>query len=99
MEKYQKELDKLFKEYNWDYWSPHEMLVRILEECGELARLVNHQFGPKKKKTTEAEQEMEEEAGDILYALICFANANNINLDSAIQKSINKARVRDKDRF
>jgi NTP pyrophosphatase (non-canonical NTP hydrolase) len=42
---------------------------------------------------------MEEELGDILYTLICFANKNNISLDKAIEKSFAKVMERDKDRY
>ncbi len=53
----------------------------------------------KKKKTSEAEQDMEEEVGDILYTLACFANQNGLDLDRAFKKSFNKVAVRDKHRF
>jgi NTP pyrophosphatase (non-canonical NTP hydrolase) len=99
MEKYQKELDEAFKELGWGYWTPHEILVRLMEETGELARLVNHLYGPKKKKDSEAEQDVEEEIGDIIYTLICYANANGLSLDKAIRKSLDKVIARDKDRF
>jgi NTP pyrophosphatase (non-canonical NTP hydrolase) len=99
MKKYQRELDNWFKENDWKYWSPHEILARLMEECGEFARLVNHIHGPKKKKSTEAQQDLEEEIGDIIYTLICYANSNNINLDKAIKKSFAKVIKRDKDRF
>lgn len=96
---YQKELDNWFKEKNWKYWQPLSILARLYEECGEFARLVNHLYGEKPKKDTEKEQELEEEMGDILYTLICFANSHNIDLDNAIRKSLDKAMTRDKDRF
>jgi len=70
-----------------------------MEEVGELARLVNHEFGPKKKKDTEAPQDFEDEIGDVIYTLICFANINNIDLDKAIKRSFNKVMNRDKNRF
>lgn len=98
MEKYQKELDALFKKQGWEYWEPLAMTARLFEEGGEFARLVNHVYGPKKKKLSEHEQDMEEEMGDIMYVLICFANAHHISLDEAIRKSIDKAATRDKDR-
>jgi len=65
----------------------------VVEEVGELARLINHDYGPKKKKSTEAHQQMEDEIGDILYALSCLANTHNIDLDQALQKSIDKVEV------
>lgn len=99
MEKYQKELDQWFKENNWQYWTPHEMLARLYEEGGELARLINHLYGPKKKKPEEVEQEMKEEIGDMIYTLMCIANSENINLDEATRVSLDKVMKRDKERY
>ncbi|MDP3052924.1 MAG: nucleotide pyrophosphohydrolase [bacterium] len=99
MKKYQKELDKWFKENDWKYWSPLSILARLYEECGEFARLVNHLYGEKLKKSNEKGQELEEEIGDIIYTLICFANSNKIDLDKAIRKSLDKVIKRDKNRF
>ncbi len=96
---YQAELDQWFKEKGWDYWKPHEIFTRLGEEVGEFARLINHLHGPKKKKAGEQEQDIEEEIGDILYTLICYANSNKLDLDRAIRKSFDKVIVRDKDRY
>jgi NTP pyrophosphatase (non-canonical NTP hydrolase) len=95
----QKNIDLWFKTNDWSYWSPHENLARLVEEVGELARLINHEHGPKQKKPDEAEQVIEEEIGDILYALACLANTHDINLDEALQKCIVKVETRDKNRF
>ena len=99
MDAYQKEVDAWFKEKQWPYWDPFVILARLFEEGGELARLVNHLHGPKKKKASEPEQDLEEEVGDILYTLVCFANAEGLNLDRAMRKSLDKVASRDKDRF
>ncbi len=99
MKKYQEQVDVWFKENKWEYWQPLAIVARLFEEGGEFSRLVNHVYGPKKKKVDEVVQDMEEEIGDIIYTLICFANSHNIDLDKAIQKSIDKVVVRDKDRF
>jgi len=99
MNKEQQKIDEWFTQKEWPYWSPHEMLARLTEEMGELARLVNHEYGPKKKKETEANQHFSEEIGDVLYTLACFANTHDINLDEALQESINKVETRDKKRF
>ena len=95
----QKQIDNFFKANDWPYWSTHENFTRLVEEVGELARLVNHEYGPKPRKTDEAAQAMEEEIGDILYSLACLGNIHNINLDEALQKSIDKVESRDKNRF
>lgn len=99
MNKEQKEINEWFKEKAWSYWSPHEILARVIEEVGEFARLVNHEYGPKKKKSNERTQEFQDEIGDILYTLACFANTHDIDLDAALQGSLDKVKVRDKDRF
>ncbi len=99
MNKHQKALDEFFKEQNWSYWKPHEILARLIEETGEFARLINHEYGPKKKKDSESAQHFEEEIGDILYTLTCFANSHNINLDEALKRSLDKVVERDKNRF
>ena len=95
----QKRIDAFFKENNWPYWSPHQILARLVEEVGELARLINHEYGPKKKKSEEAVQNVEEEIGDVLYALACLANTHDVNLDEALLKSVEKVASRDKNRF
>lgn len=99
MDKYQKELDEFYKANNWPYWSQLSILARLMEETGEFARIVNHLYGDKKKKLSEEEQDLEDEMGDIMYTLICFANSNNLSLDNAIRKSMDKVVKRDKDRF
>lgn len=99
MEEYQKEVDAWFTEQGWEYWEPLAITARLFEEGGEFARLVNHVYGPKKKRLEEEVQDMEEEMGDIIYTLICFANAHGISLDSAIRKSLDKVVVRDKNRY
>ncbi|MES2994547.1 MAG: nucleotide pyrophosphohydrolase [Patescibacteria group bacterium] len=99
MDKYQKEVDAWFKEKGWPYWEPLAITARLFEEGGEFARIVNHVYGPKKKRLDEEKQDMEEEIGDIIYTLICFANSHGISLDDAIRKSIDKVSSRDKDRY
>ena len=99
MNAHQQTLDKWFKEKGWEYWSPLSILARLMEETGEFARLVNHLYGDKPKRDDEKEQNLEEELGDILYTLMCFANSKGIDLDKTIQKTFDKVMSRDKDRY
>lgn len=99
MKEYQKELDSWFKEKGWPYWEPLAIMTRLMEEVGEFARLVNHIHGPKKKKPDEEDQDIEEEVGDVIYTLICYANSNGLDLDRAIRKSMDKVVDRDRERF
>jgi len=99
MIKEQKRIDRWFKKKNWEYFSPLAGLARLIEEVGEFARIINHVYGEKKKKDSETSQDVEDELGDILYALACFANKNGFDLDTALEKSIKKVESRDKDRY
>ncbi len=92
-------MDEWFKKEGWQYWEPLAITARLFEEGGEFARLINHIYGSKKKKPDERKQDIEEEIGDIIYTLICFANENGIDLDVAIRKSLDKVVKRDKDRY
>lgn len=84
---------------NGGYWPPLSMLARLTEETGELAREYNHRFGAKKKKVSEGEAELGMELADVLFILICMANAEGIDLDAAFSKMLEKLRVRDAGRF
>lgn len=95
----QKEVDDYIGQYKEGYFPPFEMLARMTEELGELAREVQHVHGMKKKKTTEAKKSMEEELGDLLFVLICFANAEKIDMQKAHDRIMEKFRVRDQDRW
>lgn len=64
-----------------------------------MARILNHQYGDKPKKPDEEHNELADELADIIYAVICLANSQHIELDRAMQKSIKKLSTRDKDRF
>lgn len=74
-------------------------MARLSEEVGELAREVNHYHGEKPKKATEKEKTIEEELGDIIFVLSCFANSLDIDLSEAFDLSISKTETRDKDRW
>lgn len=95
----QTEVDTWIQQVGGGYWSPHANLARIAEEVGELARLVNHQYGPKPKKPEEQAQELGEELADIIFAIICLANSEDIDLQTSLEQVIAKVWVRDRNRY
>lgn len=95
----QKQVDDWVQGYKVPYWPIMDNLAHLTEEVGEVARALNHQFGSKPKKDTEAQQHLDEELADVLFTVICIANSQNINLDDAFAKVMNKCYTRDKDRF
>jgi len=97
--KYQEAVHTWISQYKDGYWDPFKILARLMEEVGELSREINHEFGFKKKKADEKPSSKEEEIGDILFTLICMANSQDIDIDKAFGKALDKAWNRDKDRF
>lgn len=95
----QKEVDDYISQFKEGYWPPHENLVRLMEEVGELAREVSHLHGSKKKKADEKPSSTEEELGDILFCVACLANQLNVDLSAAFQKTMQKYSTRDKNRY
>ncbi len=95
----QTEVDKWINNHKSSYWKPHEILARISEENGELAREINHKYGPKKKKDNESEGRISEELGDILFSIICMANSEGISLDKSFGEAMEKCYGRDDKRF
>ncbi|MEK3808310.1 nucleotide pyrophosphohydrolase [Metabacillus sp. SLBN-84] len=99
MKDLQKEVDEYIGQFKEGYFSPLAMMARLTEEMGELAREINHTYGEKPKKDTEKEKKIEEEAGDILFVLICLANSLQIDLEEAHDLVMKKFTTRDKDRW
>jgi NTP pyrophosphatase (non-canonical NTP hydrolase) len=99
MKNLQKQVDRWIRQYKIEYFKPLEILARLTEEVGELARELNHIYGPKKKKSSEDKKEMSDEMGDIIFTIICLANSHKIDLDDSFKKVMDKCYGRDKDRW
>ena len=99
MENLQQEVDLYINSFEEGYFPPMELVARMTEELGELSREVQHVYGMKKKKTTEAVKSLEEETGDLLFVLICFANSQGISLEKALRDVLEKFKKRDADRW
>ena len=96
---YQQQIDDTVQQYVTPYWSPLSIFARIAEEVGEVSRILNAQYGDKPKKPNEEHEDLGDELADIVYAVICLANREGIDLDPHMQNAINKLLTRDKDRF
>ncbi len=96
---YQQKIDKTLQPYAKPYWDPLSNLARLIEEVGEVSRILNHQYGDKPKKPAEPEQVLGDELADVIYTVICIANSQVVELDGHLEKAIAKLETRDKDRF
>ncbi|MFN2572195.1 MAG: nucleotide pyrophosphohydrolase [Gemmatimonadales bacterium] len=92
-------VDQWVGQFGVGYFSPLAYVVRLAEEVGELAREVNHQFGPKPKKPEEAPGSIPMELADILFVVVCIANSQKIDLDDAFATMMAKVTSRDAARW
>lgn len=95
----QAEVDRWIGRFEDGYWPPLANLARLAEEVGELARLLNHLHGPKRKKEIEDEQELALELGDILFVLAVIANQHDLDLSDAFRRTLAKYEERDAGRW
>jgi len=91
--------DAWISQFEEGYWPPLVNLARLMEEVGELARELNHRFGAKTKKPEEPEQDLALEMADILFVLLVMANQQKIDLSEALERVLEKYRLRDSDRW
>lgn len=95
----QRRVDGWISQHQAGYWPPLANLARLIEETGELARLLNHLEGHKPKKPGEAEQDLGLELADIIYTVICLANTHHIDLQDAFERVLHKVETRDAGRY
>ncbi len=96
---YQKRIDEELQQYEKPYWAPLSILARMIEEVGEVSRIINHKYGDKPKKPNEEHEDLADELADVLYTVICMANREGIELDEPLNRVIAKLSTRDKGRF
>jgi NTP pyrophosphatase (non-canonical NTP hydrolase) len=95
----QQEVHDYISQFQEGYFQPMTLVVRLAEELGELAREVNHRYGEKPKKETEAEGSILMELGDLVFVIACLANSLNIDLSEAHRKVMHKFATRDANRW
>ena len=70
----------------------------LMEEVGEVARIMARQYGEQSFKKSDTEINLADEMADVLFVLICLANQTGIDLTDALEKNMMKKNVRDAER-
>jgi NTP pyrophosphatase (non-canonical NTP hydrolase) len=98
----QEKVDQWIKTIGVRYFNELTNTAILMEEVGEVARLMSRIYGEQSFKTAEkatsAKEDLAEEMGDVLFVLICLANQTGVNLDQSLQKIMDKRSIRDADR-
>ena len=98
-EQYQRQVNEWTSQFTPQYWEPHHILGQMQEELGEIARILNRVYGPQPPKEGEQLRDLGGELCDLVFAIVCMANREGIDLDEAWRHSMDKKTGRDKDRF
>ena len=80
------------------YFSELTNTTILMEEVGEVARIMARKYGDQSFKNSEEDIDLGDEMADVLFVLICLANQTGIDLEEAFRKNIEKKTKRDKDR-
>jgi len=94
----QEQVDQWIKTVGIRYFNELTNMGILMEEVGELARIMVRKYGEQSNKGSEADLQMEDELADVLWVLICIANQTGINLNEALQKNFEKKNKRDQQR-
>ncbi len=98
----QAKVDKWVKTIGVKYYSELTNTAILMEEVGEVARLMARIYGEQSFKTKEQEEsaqdDLAEEMGDVLFVLLCLANQAGVDIGASLQKIMDKRTKRDADR-
>src|ERR1700742_1151091 len=70
----------------------------LMEEVGEVARIMARQYGEQSFKKSDMEVNLADEMADVLFVLICLANQTGVDLTGALEKNLEKKSIRDAER-
>jgi NTP pyrophosphatase (non-canonical NTP hydrolase) len=94
----QQQVDSWIKKVGVRYFSELTNLGILMEEVGELSRLMVRQYGEQSFKESDKGRDIADEMADVLWVLICLANQTGVDLTAALQKNFEKKNIRDANR-
>lgn len=94
----QQKVDDWIKSVGVRYFNELTNLGILMEEVGELSRLMVRKYGEQSFKESDLNKELSDEIADVLWVLICIANQTGVDLTDALHKNFLKKQDRDKER-
>ena len=99
---WQEKVDLWISNYGVRYFDVKTNTILLMEEVGELARLIARIYGEQsfKQAISDLEQKkmLSEELGDIVFVLTCIANQTGIDLETTLAENLKKKTLRDGER-
>lgn len=94
----QKTVDEWINSVGVRYYSELTNTAILMEEVGEVARIMARKYGDQSFKPSDTEIDLADEMADVLFVLVCLANQTGIDLTEALQKNLAKKTIRDAER-
>ncbi|MDR2269757.1 MAG: nucleotide pyrophosphohydrolase [Sphingobacterium sp.] len=94
----QQVIDKWINTTGIRYFNELTNTAILMEEVGEVARIMARQYGEQSFKKSDKEVDLADEMADVLFVLMCLANQTGIDLTEALEKNLQKKSIRDADR-
>ena len=94
----QETVDRWIKTTGIRYFNELTNTAILMEEVGEVARIMARKYGEQSFKKSDEEVNLADEMADVMFVLICLANQTGINLTDALEKNLEKKSIRDADR-
>ncbi|MBK0380129.1 nucleotide pyrophosphohydrolase [Mucilaginibacter segetis] len=91
-------VDEWIKTTGIRYFNELTNTAILMEEVGEVARIMAREYGEQSYKKSDTEVDLADEMADVLFVLICLANQTGIDLSEALLKNLQKKSIRDADR-
>ncbi len=91
----QARVDDWIKSVGVRYFSELTNLAQLMEEVGEVARIMSRTYGEQSFKNSDMGHNLGDELADVLFVLICIANQTNVDLTAALQANLDKKTTRD----
>lgn len=98
IEEAQARIDAWIKEYGVRYFNEMTNLAILVEEVGEVARIMSRRYGEQSEKESDKHKELDDELADVLFVVMCIANQTGIDLTKALEKNLEKKTLRDAER-
>ena len=95
IEKAQQDVDTWIQTVGVRYFNELTNTAILMEEVGELARIMARKYGEQSFKESDKNSDMADEMADVLWVLICLANQTGVDLTAAFEKNMAKKTNRD----
>jgi NTP pyrophosphatase (non-canonical NTP hydrolase) len=94
----QDKVDQWIKQHGVRYFSELTNTAILMEEVGEVARIMARRYGEQSEKESDRDKDLGDEMADVLWVLMCLANQTGVDLTRAFEMNMEKKTKRDKDR-